>query len=106
LLIDADPQGDLTTYMGWHNLEEISNTLATILEETINDKEINFDDVILYHKEGLDLIPSNLDLSTIEISLVNAMSREYVMKNSIKTIKNKYDTRENKSSIKCFRGNN
>ena len=91
LLIDADPQGDLTTYMGWHNNDEIPVTLATLMERTITDKDINAFESVLHHNEGLDLVPSNLDLSSLEVSLVNAMSREYTMKNAIGSLTNKYD---------------
>ena len=91
LLIDADPQGDLTTCMGYYNQDELQNTVATLMADTIYDNELNAEKSILHHKEGIDLIPSNLDLSAIEFSLVNAMSREFTLKNSIKDIKNNYD---------------
>ena len=91
MLVDADPQGDLTTYMGWHNIDEIPVTLATLMERPVVDKEINAEESILHHAEGLDLIPSNLDLSSMEVSLVDAMSREYSMKNAISSLKNKYN---------------
>lgn len=91
LLVDADPQGDLTTYMGWHNTDEIPVTLATLMERTISDENINPGESILHHNENIDVIPSNLELSSMEVSLVNAMSREYTMKNSISEIKDKYD---------------
>ena len=91
LLIDADPQGDLTTCMGYYNQDEWQNTIATLMSDTICDNEINIEKSILHHKEGIDLIPSNLDLSVIEFSLVNAMSREFTLKNAIKDIKNDYD---------------
>ena len=41
LLVDADPQGDLTTYMGWHNADNIPITLSTLMGRTMNDMEIN-----------------------------------------------------------------
>ena len=91
LLIDADPQGDLTTYMGWHNTDEIPITIATLMERTVSDREVKADEAILHHAEGLDVIPANLELSSMEVSLVNAMSREYTMKNSISSLKDKYD---------------
>lgn len=91
LLVDADPQGDLTTYMGWHNTDEIPVTLATMMEQTMNDKDIDTKQVILHHQEGVDVIPSNLELSSLEVSLVNAMSREYTMKNTLSQFKEKYD---------------
>lgn len=91
LLIDADPQGDLTTSMGYQNQDDMKYTLATLMESTIFDKKLNVDDCILHHKENVDLIPSNLDLSTLEVNLVNAMSREYTLKNCIVDLKNNYD---------------
>ena len=91
LLIDADPQGDLTTYMGWYEQDNLKNTLATLMEKTINDDELNIEETILKSKEGVDLIPSNLDLSAMEVSLVNAMSRESILKNVINEVKDKYD---------------
>lgn len=63
LLVDTDPQGDLTTYMGWYNSDELPLTLADLMEQSMNDKPIYFDKAILHHKERLDLIPANLDLS-------------------------------------------
>ena len=91
LLIDADPQGDLTTCMGYYNQDELQNTIGTLMTDTIQDKEVRTEDAILHHKEGIDLIPSNLDLSALEMSLVNAMSREFTLKNSISSVRDKYD---------------
>ena len=90
LLVDADPQGDLTTCMGYYETEDIP-TLANLMIDSINDKELNVQKVILHHEENIDLIPSNLDLSAVSLSLVSAMSREYVMKNCLKDIKSQYD---------------
>lgn len=91
LLVDADLQGDLTTYMGYYEQDNIPVTLSTLMEYTMQDKEINTRDYILHHKENVDLIPSNLDLSTMEVSLVNAMNREYTIKNSLLNLKDDYD---------------
>lgn len=91
LLIDADPQGDLTTYMGYYNQDELQNTIGTLMLNTISDNEVNIKETILHHKEGIDLIPSNLDLSAVEMSLINAMNREFTLKNSINNVKNDYD---------------
>lgn len=90
LLVDADPQGDLTTYMGVHDTDNIP-TLASLMECYIQDRNINTDSAIIHHKENIDLLPTNLDLSAMEISLVTAMSREYTIKNCLKSIKDKYD---------------
>ena len=91
LLIDADPQGDLTTCMGYYEQDELQNTIGTLMSGTICDKENNVEDAILHHKEGIDLIPSNLRLSVLEMSLFSAMSREYTMRNCLSKVKDNYD---------------
>lgn len=91
LLIDADPQGDLTTCMGIYNQDELQSTIGTLMSDTIYDNETNVRKAIINHNEGVDLIPSNLDLSAIEFSLVNAMSREFTLKSSLKDVKDNYD---------------
>lgn len=91
LLIDADPQADLTTYMGYYDTEAISVTISTLIERMINDFPVNPDEAILHHNEGVDLIPSNLNLSMTEVNLLNAMCRESAMSNSIKELKPYYD---------------
>ena len=91
LLVDSDPQGDLTTYMGIHDPDNIPVTLSTLMERSIKDDDINSKEAILKHDEGIDLIPSNLELSSMEVSLVNAMSREFTLRNCLSDIKDKYD---------------
>lgn len=90
LLVDADPQGDLTTCMGYYETDNIP-TIANLMLDSINDKDLDVNKVILHHKENIDLIPSNLDLSAVSLSLVSAMSREYTMRNCLKDIKSQYD---------------
>ena len=89
--MDSDPQGDLTTYMGIHDPDNIPVTLSTLMERSIKDEDINSKEAILKHDEGIDLIPSNLELSSMEVSLVNAMSREFTLRNCLSDIKDKYD---------------
>lgn len=91
LLIDADPQGDLTTCLGWTNQDELDKSIATVLEKVIKDIPIEENEAILHHKEGIDLVPSNIDLETVEVGLVNVMSREYVLKTYLEQVKDKYD---------------
>ena len=91
LLIDADPQGDLRTCLGYYDQDNLQHTIGTLMADTMYDNELKVEESILHHSEGVDLIPANLDLSAIEFSLVNAMSREFTMKNCIADIKNKYD---------------
>lgn len=91
LLIDCDPQGDLTTALGWRDTDELSVTLADKLVEYIEERNKNPANGILHHKENIDLLPANLDLSALELSLVNTMSRETVLKGYVNSIKDVYD---------------
>lgn len=91
LLVDADPQGDLTVSLGWKDNDNLSITLANKIMDFIQDKNSSHDDVVLHHAEGVDLIPANLELSALELSLVNAMSREVALKGYLNTVKDKYD---------------
>ena len=81
LLIDADPQGDLTTCLGWQDTDGLGITLATKLTDVINETTTDPMVGILHHEEGVDLVPANLELSAMEFNLVNAMSRETTLKN-------------------------
>ena len=91
LLIDADPQGDLTTCLGWRDTDSLSVTLTEKLQTIISEQEQNPFDGILHHKGKVDLVPSNLSLSSLEMTLVTAMSRESVLKNYLSLVKDKYD---------------
>lgn len=91
LLIDADPQGDLTTSLGWAEQDELPVTLATHLEEIVTDQKMDSHTGILHHEEGVDLVPANIELAGMEMKLVNAMSRELTLKSYLKEVKNGYD---------------
>ena len=91
ILIDADAQGSLTASLGYQQPDQIENTLATVLGNLINEEEIDIGEGILHHAEGVDLMPGNIELSALEVSLVNVMSREMVMKGYISMIKDSYD---------------
>ena len=91
LLVDADPQGDLTTSLGWPEQDNLSVTLATQLEGIVADREMDSHAGILHHEEGVDLIPSNIELAGLEVMLVNAMSRELTLKNYLNEVKSGYD---------------
>ncbi len=91
LVVDVDPQSNLTTYAGWYNEDELKYTLSDLMEQSMNDEEIKTKKSILHHKENVDLIPSSLNLSALENSLAYAMSREYTLRNCLSVIKNDYD---------------
>ena len=91
LLVDADPQADLTTALGWPDNDGIPITLSTILDNIVNDREFEHYGGILHHEEGVDLIPSSIELSGMEMALVTTMSREFTMREYLERIKHEYD---------------
>ena len=91
LLIDADPQGSLTVSLGIKNPDELDISLATVMDAVINEKDLSEDAGILHHDEGVDLLPSNIELSGMETGLFKIMSREYVLKGYIETVRKNYD---------------
>ena len=91
LLIDTDPQASLTISLGYPRPDDIGVALSDIMNKIIDDKPIQDREGILTHAEGVDLMPSNIALSGMEVSLVNAMSRESILKQYIDTANQKYD---------------
>ncbi len=91
LLVDADSQANLTEMLGWQQPDELSPTLSSMMEQVIADKPTSPQEGILHHKEGMDLIPANIELSGLEVSLVNTMSRETVMRTYLYEVKRNYD---------------
>ena len=90
LLLDADPQGDLTYCLGYYEQDDMK-TIANMIDDCINDRPLDIESTILHSKENVDLIPSNLDLSAMEIPLMSAMNREFVFKNCLNEVKDRYD---------------
>ena len=91
LIIDADAQGSLTASLGFREPDKLEESLATAMGNIINEEEMEDGYGILKHEEGIDLMPGNIELSGLEVSLVNVMSRELVMKNYIERVRDKYD---------------
>ena len=91
LVIDADPQGNLSQSLGIENPDELEIALPSIMEQIIMDKDVDVTKGIIHHEEGLDLMPCNIDLSGVDVSLVNAMSREFVLKTYVESMRDFYD---------------
>ena len=91
LLVDCDPQGSLTVSLGYSQPDELDMSLTDLLAVFLMDKPAAPEQGILHHAEGVDLIPANISLSGMETSLVNAMSREKVLKQYLDTVKKEYD---------------
>ena len=91
LLIDTDAQGSLTASLGYTEPDRLEVTLATIMERIVNEDYPEQSEGILHHKEGVDLLPVNIELSGIEVSLVNIMSRETVLREYVSLVSAEYD---------------
>ena len=91
LLIDADAQGSLTASLGYAEPDRLEVTLATIMGKLINDETVEPMEGLLHHTEGVDLLPSNIELSGLEVSLVNVMSRERILAEYVAMVKEFYD---------------
>ena len=87
LLVDADPQGSLTISMGWQQPDELPTTLSTLMAKAMNDQSIPPGDGVLHHAEGVDLIPANIELAGLEVSLINCMNREKMLKQVLEGVK-------------------
>ena len=91
LLIDADAQANLTMALGYNRPDDIPITLSTVMQNIIDDKSFDVSQGIIHHGEGIDLLPSNIELSGFEVRLINAMSRERVLKTYVNEVKKNYD---------------
>lgn len=88
LLVDADPQGDLSSYLGYEGTEN-GATISDLMESVIKDE--NPPEVVIHHEEKVDFIPSDIGLSDMEVSLVNVMAHEKIMEQALEPFKDKYD---------------
>ena len=91
LLMDADPQGSMTASLGYIEPDEIRVTLANKLMDIINEGEGDPKEGILHHEEGVDLVPANIELSALEVSLINVLSRERILRSYVDILKDEYD---------------
>lgn len=91
LLVDADPQCSLTTSLGIMDQDELPVSITTVMQSVLEDRPMPEGGGIIHHSEGVDLLPSNIELSGLEISLINTMSREFVLKGCLGKVKQNYD---------------
>ena len=90
LLVDADPQASLTISLGWPQPDVLPVTLSTLMGRALMDEPIRAEEAILHHVEGVDVLPASIELSGMEVSLVNAMSRETVLRQVLDGVKRQY----------------
>ena len=91
LVIDADPQGNLSQSLGIENPDELEVALPNIMEQIMTGEDVDVTKGIVHHKEGIDLMPCNIDLSAVDVSLVHVLSREFIMKTYVDSMREFYD---------------
>ena len=91
LLVDMDSQGSLTASLGYQQPDQMENTLATILGRIILNEPVSPGEGIIHQAEAVDLLPANIELSGLEVTLVNTMSRETILREYLNNIRDQYD---------------
>jgi len=91
LLIDADSQYSLTISLGVKTPEKLTTTLATVMMDIINERDIDPTAGIIHHSEGVDLLPANQSLTGIELALAPLIGRETILRQYIEKVKALYD---------------
>ena len=90
-VMDALGCADIAISMGWQQPDELPTTLSTLMAKAMNDQCIPPDEGILHHAEGVDLIPANIELAGLEVTLVNSMNREKMLKQVLDSARREYD---------------
>ena len=90
LLVDGDAQGSLTISLGHPQPDKLPFTLADAMGRILMDQPLRPGEGILHHPECVDLMPADIQLSGMEVSLVNAMSRETILRQYLDTVKEQY----------------
>lgn len=91
LLIDLDPQGDLTTSLGYKNQDNMENTIKTLMEKVIQKIDIDQEEAILKNNERIDLIPANIELEALETSMIKYIDKENILKKYVSKVRENYD---------------
>ena len=91
LLVDADPQGSLTISLGHAQPDELTMTLTDHLQSVLDDTHLDPWDGVLHHAAGVDLLSANITLASLELPLMMAVKREYVLTSYLSYIKDSYD---------------
>lgn len=86
LLVDLDPQANLTLSLGVNPMDYLGNSINQVLEKTIN-----INDAVVKNVKGVDLIPSNMNLNGTELTLTGAIARESILKVQLAQLTTNYD---------------
>ena len=102
LLIDGDPQGSLTISLGHPQPDKLPFTLSDAMGRILMDEPLRPGEGILHHSEGVDLMPADIQLSGMEVSLVNAMSRETILRQYLDTLKGQYSHIQTTQEVEIY----
>ena len=91
LVIDTDPQASLTISLGYPIPDALTITLSDMMAKILADRPVDPEEGIIHHSEGVYLMLANIELSGLEVSLVNALSRETILRQYIDKLKSRYD---------------
>lgn len=97
LLVDLDPQGNLSSYCQFDNEDGSKFTIADLIAAEISkDNNLEAEDIVSaiqkYEKTDLDYIPADITLSQAEVQLMNTMvGREHILSKILKKITERYD---------------
>ena len=91
LLVDADPQASLTVSLGLKQPDELPVTLTTLMQAVSEDRALPTGYGIIPYDENLEFIPANIEMSAFEVALVSMMSREYVLRETLEPMRDRYD---------------
>ena len=91
LVVDLDPQASLTLCMGYREPDKLDHSITEVISAVVNDDELPEGFGVIHVRDNLDLLPSNINLSAAEVSLVNAMSRELVLRTYMEQVRSQYD---------------
>ena len=90
LLLDVDPQGNLTKMLGWRKPHDLPLTLVNVTNDVVSGTISRDHPEIMRHNEGFDFVPGNRSLPVIEVGLVNVMRWETVLRQYVDSVKRDY----------------
>ena len=91
LLIDMDPQGSLTLSLGFRKPDDLYPTVTDVMKNIADNGELTEEFPVQMSSEGVFLMPANIELSGMEVRLVNEMSREQVLRAYVDSVRTHYD---------------
>jgi len=89
LVIDTDPQGNTTSGFGLDKNELENSIYELMIGECTIDEAIQKD--VVEDLDGVDIIPSNVNLAAVEIELIDADQKEFILREAISKVKDNYD---------------